>query len=486
MRWLLVAQTGGFVLFLGCGGADARTEPMELDATPDRVVDGSMVDGSMVDGSMVDGSVDGETDAAARLPGVVCPDAPIPTDPAPDGTPLPPDVAMALNAAVPSVADALASADSARVNAEICEVREALGEWQGVAETAAEYRQAPASPPDAAAIGAALGLGLEQRFIGAEPWTRAGLSTNGDDVSEPLRGPCELIDWYLRVAETDPTRRDMFRSAARGGLDWLLSIQRDTGAFPYPNLSDDADAYLMACQSGGGARAECEASLPRAFELALIGVDRWRGAGSPDGVLVDGWFVDLALLDPGGLQFDTGICGRTMLGGYRAFSDERYLASAVSAGRWAQGSVSVPNFNYNAFSVGLLAALDEAQPEAGWAEAALEKARIGVLPGALPNGRWADPHNARIVYHMILLRGLVRLSLRITDPWIEATVDVAVARVERELGANGVTATADGIETLLLVQDTGRDVSELLNRMVNASAPNGVPNTGALAYWLAP
>jgi len=43
-------------------------------------------------------------------------------------------------------------------------------------------------------------------------------------------------------------------------------------------------------------------------------------------------------------------------------------------------------------------------------DAALKKFRVGVAPGQAENGRWIDAHNARSVYHVIILRGLAALA----------------------------------------------------------------------------
>ncbi len=48
-------------------------------------------------------------------------------------------------------------------------------------------------------------------------------------------------------------------------------------------------------------------------------------------------------------------------------------------------------------------------------DAAREKVQLGIYPGQLKSGpqagRWFDPHNARLVYHFILLRGLAAYTL---------------------------------------------------------------------------
>ena len=75
-----------------------------------------------------------------------------------------------------------------------------------------------------------------------------------------------------------------------------------------------------------------------------------------------------------------------MPAGYLALGEKDYLAAAQAAGAWASRQAIVLNFNYNAFSVGLLsrlAAIDSEEP--AWLTAAWRKARLGVLPGAPPD-----------------------------------------------------------------------------------------------------
>jgi hypothetical protein len=263
-----------------------------------------------------------------------------------------------------------------------------------------------------------------------------------------------------------------------------VAIQGSNGVFPYPDLTDDADAYLEACAAGGTSRASCEQSMPRSFELAVAGKQRWLAAGSPPDQLVNGYWLDDSVGDPGGLQFDNGICGRTMLQGYRYFGDARYLDSAVRSGTWAREQRAVRNWNYNAFSVGLMAELHDAAPEQGFAAAALARARLGVLPGAMANGRWFDPHNARITYHQILQQNLARLAMVVDDDWVNATVRAASGRSALEIQSMGAVAIDDGLEAHLLLRELGIDRSDTVERLVSGAFVDGRVNALGLSRWL--
>jgi hypothetical protein len=126
-------------------------------------------------------------------------------------------------------------------------------------------------------------------------------------------------------------------------------------------------------------------------------------AARPDAVK-DGWVVQA---DPdGGTQFDTGVCGVALLTAGAACQRADWTQAGRRAADWALAQHCVLNFNYNSFSVGLLAHAFQATGEARYLEGAIRKAAIGVLPGQASNGRWLDPHNARTVYHLIILRAL--------------------------------------------------------------------------------
>ena len=211
------------------------------------------------------------------------------------------------------------------------------------------------------------------------------------------------------------------------------------------------------------------------------------GDGAPDGVLVDGWFLNTEDLDPGGLQFDTGECTRALLDAYAVLEDPELLAAARRAGRWATAQVAVGNWNYNAFSVGALARLARVEPTSadGWAAAALRHAELGVLPGALPNGRWLDPHNARINYHMILLRDLGYLTEVVESPWVDSVYVLALQRSVDELAANGSTTFDDGLEAHLQALRLGWPLDDALDGLLTGAWRDGNPQSLRLAQWVA-
>lgn len=122
----------------------------------------------------------------------------------------------------------------------------------------------------------------------------------------------------------------------------------------------------------------------------------------------DGWIISA---DPaGGSQFDTGICGSALLRAGQLHRNDAWRQAGLRAADWALAQPCCANFNYNAFSVSLLAYAFQVTGESKYLEGALRKFRVGVAPGQAPNGRWLDAHNARTVYHHILLRGIGDLA----------------------------------------------------------------------------
>lgn len=144
----------------------------------------------------------------------------------------------------------------------------------------------------------------------------------------------------------------------------------------------------------------------------------------------DGWIITP---DPdGGSQFDTGVCGVALLRAGEILKDESYLAAGRRAAEWAAKQKCCANFNYNAFTVSLLV-------RAGMKEAAMEKFRVGVAPGQAKNGRWLDAHNARTIYHVIILRSLADLG---RSAEVDAVALPAIRALLDEFDAMGITVEA--------------------------------------------
>jgi hypothetical protein len=184
------------------------------------------------------------------------------------------------------------------------------------------------------------------------------------------------------------------------------------------------------------------------------------------------------------LQFDNGLCGTALISAWELTKDDRYLVAARKSGDWAIKRQLVRNWNYNAFSVGLLARLSIATGDEEYLIAAVKKAEIGVLPGQMPSGRWFDAHNACVVYHNILLRELFEL-LRVlpADHIYRPTLIDALTRgldqAAVETLENGFTGTwTDNFARGLQWIGENRKWRDALNVNLNASGKGNAPTPG--------
>jgi len=336
-----------------------------------------------------------------------------------------------------ALARALASNDLPAVRAAVAEARAALGEKAGVPEVPDSYQAVPLdaqllSPEEAR-------KGFAPYFAAVE--RRRGWRVGNDPakMSAPLRVPASVLTGYLagRRAGLPGAERGLER--AKEAADFLLwaQAQAGSGGFPFP-----------------AARGTSKA---RAMEAAAKLLDRVEKAGQFGRVVRNGWLFDD--LGDGGLQFDNGECGLAVFELYEATKDPCYLDSARRAADWARAQPLCPNWNYNSFSVELLAKAFAVTGDAAYLNAAVQKARLGVIPGQLSDGpragRWVDPHNARPAYHYIMMRALARLAGVLPEGHAARADVVHALRLglrtrNEEILAHGVMTRDKAFEALLL------------------------------------
>jgi hypothetical protein len=193
------------------------------------------------------------------------------------------------------------------------------------------------------------------------------------------------------------------------------------------------------------------------------------------GAVVDGWLV---VPDPeGGSQFDAGECGIALLRAGVAFKNDAWVAAGRKAADWTITQPSVPNWNYNAFSVSLFCEAFRATGDKKYLDAARSKFEIGVGPGQGKNGRWIDPHNARTVYHVILLRACQDLEETLPAgeerDRVAAVSRRAVAALVEEAAKLGAPATGHTVQELArhrrLHPEAGRGVRTILEQAATAA-----------------
>ena len=313
-----------------------------------------------------------------------------------------PEMEAALKASGPKLAAAMGSGDAAAVREITLAMETVLGDQAGV--------------PDGRRMGQKAGELKLGRAEAVKLFLDA-LETQGRAMralmkSELLPDQMARVYAYVldacvtmhpHVAQHAPQRLADVAKLLRGTAGVLLRLQQPQGHFPFPDLR--------------GKNIRFGDMTEKQLQSGSIQIE-------------DGWIITP---DPdGGTQFDTGVCGVALLRAGELLKDETYLAAGHRAAEWAKKEKCCANFNYNAFSVSLLA-------RAGMREAALEKFRVGVAPGQAKNGRWIDPHNARTVYHVIILRALADLG---RSPEVDAVALPAIRALLDEFDAMGITVEA--------------------------------------------
>lgn len=313
-----------------------------------------------------------------------------------------PGMDSALHELTPKLAAAMAAEDVEAVRAITRRTAEILGQQAGV--------------PDGRRPGLRAELPLPSRAEAVRVFLEA-LATEGRALKTLLQGellPGQMLRFYgylleacvtmhPQVAALAPERLAELERLLRATAGLLVRLQQPEGHFPFPDLR--------------GRNLRFGEMTEKQLAAGVIEIR-------------DGWIVTP---DPdGGSQFDTGVCGVALLRAAELLGDEAWRQAALRAARWAAAQPCCTNFNYNAFSVSLLA-------RAGFREQALAKFRIGLAPGQAANGRWLDPHNARTVYHVILLRGLADLG---RSEEVDAVAQPAIRALLDEFDAMGITVEA--------------------------------------------
>jgi len=217
------------------------------------------------------------------------------------------------------------------------------------------------------------------------------------------------------VLKHQPAELPDLQRLAEGCATILMTLQQPEGHLPFPDLR--------------GKNLRFGDMINRQLQAGMV-------------QLKDGWLITA---DPdGGSQFDTGVCGVALLKAGKVFRAAAWTAAGLKAGEWAMTQKCCPNFNYNAFSVSLLAEAYRHHHDERFLKAALHKFRVGVASGQAPNGRWMDAHNARTVYHIIILRALGDLGSLVKEERaeVDAVAKPAIKALLDEFDAMGITVEA--------------------------------------------
>ncbi|MBV8750016.1 MAG: hypothetical protein JO103_09910, partial [Candidatus Eremiobacteraeota bacterium] len=220
-----------------------------------------------------------------------------------------------------------------------------------------------------------------ESWIDANAWWRGNPGPTDAGIGEP-KDAANAIVGLVGAWQAGANDGATLLQYAREAGDYLVYTQNAAGAgnYPYPSGGNGTD------------RSAHDTLLKQAGEV-----------NPPWTLLTNGWFT--ADMGWGGMQYDNGLAGTAILDLYAATGDTTYLASAQQAGDWTLTQPIVPNWNYNAFSVYFLAHLYAATGDQRYLNDAKTRTELGILPNQLQSGtykgRWADQHNARLVYHYI-------------------------------------------------------------------------------------
>jgi len=368
----------------------------------------------------------------------------------------PPEIAAKAKPAQDEGRRALAAQDAAAVRDAVAKAIAALGPWAGNPETATRHFPPVDTKPFEATK-------LREWWLKEVARGRRGLPWRKNPTGDPrkmeagLREAAFPLDGLARTALLFPEQREELTKEVRAGADWLLKLQHASGVFPFP------------VGPGLNPREKVGHIVARAIKE------------HPE-IVVNDWIPDDR--DDGGLQFDHGLCGRALVAAWELTKDARYLDAARRAADWAITRPLVANWNYNAFSVGLLARVAAATGEAKYLDAAVKKADIGVLPGQMREGRWFDAHNACAVYHNILLRELLELlhalpAAHAFRPTLRDALTRGLSQAAEETLSQGFTGTwTDNFARGLHWIGENAKWRDALNANLNASGKNGAPTPG--------
>jgi hypothetical protein len=348
------------------------------------------------------------------------------------------------------IGEAQRKSDEQKVIALTAEAKKALGARAGTPDREPRIRSVPQDVPNITRREITVGFDPYKREILRRKWWRIGEDPTKSE--RPLRDIASVVTGCAFAARAASEKSDELLDIANSGADYLLWAQQQggKGLFPFP------------ARRGG---------KQRAFIVSERFIQKAEEAGRLHEIVHNGWIVDDS--GDGGLQYDNGVCGLAVLELFRFKHEQKYLQGARLAADWAAAEPAVPNWNYNSFSVYLLAEFARETGEAKYLEAAVKKAQLGVYPGQLSHGenrgRWFDPHNAEITYHYILVRSLVALTaaLKDNDSARKRATDALLLGLrahDAEFSRKAIPDVESAFEALLLLQqyfpDSDRSIGE--------------------------
>lgn len=329
-------------------------------------------------------------------------------------------------------------AELAAIRTEVAAYRKKTGDQAGVPEVADKFIPIPKNAVWLTTTEAQGAFAKMHGQLEQVRWWKIGLDPA--KLEHALREPAAILSGCVRAvrAGLDGAPRSLVYAREAGDFLVWAQEQGGTGVFPFP--------------------AARGVTRDKAFEAGEKFLARAERAGRLADVVRNGWAVDD--LADGGLQFDNGEAGVAMFELSEATKEKKYLTSAQRAADWAAARPIARNWNYNSFSVYLLAEAFRVTGERRYLDAAVRKTLLGVIPGQLTEGpragRWVDAHNARPAYHYIMMRALAQLASVLPHdhsarPEIMRALTLGLKARNEEILGPGAANKDKAMEALLIV-----------------------------------
>lgn len=351
----------------------------------------------------------------------------------------------------------VSSAELAGIREKVAKVRDTLGDRAGIPETPDKYQTVPKNARWLTAAEARPAFAKANPKLDKLRWWKPGLDPA--TLAHTLREPAAVIAGCVAAHRAGLEDAERSLAIAKDAAEFLLwaQAQAGTGVFPFPSARGIKGNKAFIASENYFAKAEREGRL--------------------DAVIRNGWAIDDA--GNGGLQFDNAEAGAAMLELYEITHDAKHLDSARKAADWAATRPVVENWNYNSFSVHLLAKAFEVTHERKYLDAATRKALLGVIPGQLTDGpragRWLDAHNAKPEYHYIMMRGLAQLAAVMPKddparPEVMRSLHLGLRARNQDFTGPGVPTKNKSMEALLLVNRAFAGEKEFLRDSLSVEA----------------
>lgn len=281
--------------------------------------------------------------------------------------------------------------------------------------------------------------------------------------SVPLRAGAEVCSGLIRIAnaETDLARRSLYVQWATQGLDSLLTMQLPNGAFPFPDLRPYGDPVFTPIINN---------------YLQSLGADSVN-------VLINGWIVDDR--GTGEFKFDAGVIGGVFAEAYQFTGDTNYRNAALRTAAYCDTLRMNTNYNYNTFQAYALSFGYALAPQnTDWLLNTDTLLRYSVLPGQISNGRWMDGHNAKSVYHNIIIHNTAAILMNssATNPHFDtlsAMLNNALRNFLTQYYACNASTGFDGLlrawklGTNIVPQTLHDSIGDVIGNYINRAAVDG-------------